>query len=87
MKMKTQHPKPVGHYKSSAKRKVHSNTILSQEVRKTSNKQPNLTPKTSGKKNKKTPKISKRKEIIQIQAEINEKEMKETIVKINKTKS
>ena len=33
------------------------------------------------------PKISRRKEIINIQAEINEKEMKETIVKINKTKS
>ena len=33
------------------------------------------------------PKFSRRKEIIKIQAEINEKEMKETIVKINKTKS
>ena len=32
-------------------------------------------------------KISRRKEIIKIQAEINEKETKETIVKINKTKS
>ena len=32
-------------------------------------------------------KISRRKEIIKIQAEINEKEMKETIVKINTTKS
>ena len=32
-------------------------------------------------------KISGRKEIINIRAEINEKEMKETIVKINKTKS
>ena len=32
-------------------------------------------------------KISRRKEIIKIQAEINEKEMKEAIVKINKTKS
>ena len=31
-------------------------------------------------------KISRRKEIIKIQVEINEKEMKETIVKINKTK-
>ena len=31
--------------------------------------------------------ISRRKEIIKIQAEINEKEMKETIVQINKTKS
>ena len=31
--------------------------------------------------------ISRRKELIKIQAEINEKEMKETIVQINKTKS
>ena len=35
----------------------------------------------------KTPKISRRKKIIKIQAEINEKERKETIVKINETKS
>ena len=33
----------------------------------------------------KIPKISRRKEIIKIQAEINKKEMKETIVKMNKT--
>ena len=39
------------------------------------------------KEEQKNPKISKRKEIIKIQAEINEKGMKETIVKINKTKS
>ena len=32
------------------------------------------------------PIISRRKETIKIQAKINEKEMKETIVKINKTK-
>ena len=31
--------------------------------------------------------ISRRKEIIKIRVEINEKEMKETIVKINKTKT
>ena len=37
------------------------------------------------KKNKKPPKISKRKEVIKIGAEINEKEMKATIV--NETKS
>ena len=35
----------------------------------------------------KKPKISRRKEIIKIRAEINEKETKETIAKINKTKS
>ena len=33
------------------------------------------------------PKVSRRKDIINIRAEINEKERKETIVKINKTKS
>ena len=38
-------------------------------------------------KDKKTPKVSRRKEIRKIGAEINEKEMKETIVKTEKTKS
>ena len=35
----------------------------------------------------KNPRLSRRKEIIQIRAEINEKETKETIAKINKAKS
>ena len=39
------------------------------------------------KEDKKTPKVSRRKEIIKIRSETNEKEMKETIAKINKTKS
>ena len=38
-------------------------------------------------KEPKNPKISRRKEIIKIGAEIYEKEMKEIIVKVNKTKS
>ena len=37
------------------------------------------------KEEQKTPKISRRKEIIKIRSEINEKEMKETTAKINKT--
>ena len=37
-------------------------------------------------KEQKNTKISRRKEIVKIRAEINEKEMKETIAKINKTK-
>ena len=57
------------------------------ETRKTSKRQANFTPKTTGKKTTKSPKISRRKEFIKIQAEINKKEMKETIVKINKTES
>ena len=39
------------------------------------------------KEEQKTPKVSRRKEIIKIRSEINEKEMKDTIAKINKTKS
>ena len=35
----------MGCSKSSSKRKVYSNTILPQETRNISNKQPNLTPK------------------------------------------
>ena len=78
----------MGCSKSSSKREVYSNTILPQETRKTSYRQPNFTPKTTVKRRtNKTPKISRRKEIIKIRAEITEKEMKETIVKINKTKS
>ena len=37
-------------------------------------------------KNKRNPKVSRRKEIIKIRSEIIEKEMKETVAKINKTK-
>ena len=35
----------------------------------------------------KNPRVSRRKEILKIRAEINAKETKETIAKINKTKS
>ena len=55
--------------------RVYSNKILPQETRKTSNRQPNFTPKTTGKRRKKQQqhKISRRKEIIKIQEEIKEK--------------
>ena len=43
--------------------------------------------KQLGKEEQKNPKVSRRKEIIKIRLEINEKEMKETLTKINKTKS
>ena len=76
----------MGCSKSSSKRDVYSNTNLPQETRKISNKQPNFTPKAIRERRTKKPKVSRRKEIIQIRSEINEKEMKETIGKINKTK-
>ena len=77
----------MGGSKSSSKREVYSNTILTQETRKTPNIQPNFTPKTTGKRRKQQKKISIRKEIIKIRVEISEKEIKETIIKLNKTKS
>ena len=42
----------MGCSKSGSKREVYSNTIPSQETRKTSNNQPNITPKTTGKRTK-----------------------------------
>ena len=61
--------------------------MLPQETRKPLNKQPNFTSKTTGKRTKRNHKISRRKEIIKIRAEINEKEIKEIIMTTNKTKS
>ena len=69
--------------KSSAKQKVHSNTSLPQKTRE---KSYNLTLhlKQLEKEEMKNLRVSRRKEITKIRAEINEKETKETITKINK---
>ena len=48
---------------------------------------PTLHLKQLEKEEMKNPRVSRRKEIIKIRAEINEKETKVTIAKINKTKS
>ena len=45
MTMKNNDPTPMGCSKNSSKREVYSNTILLQETRNMSNKQPKLTPK------------------------------------------
>ena len=77
----------MGCSKSSSRREVYSNTILPQETRNISNKQLNLTPKAITERRTKSPKVSRRKEIIKIRSKLNEKEMKETNTKINKTTS
>ena len=76
----------MGHCKGNAKGKVHSNTGLPQETRKKSN---NLTVhlKQLEKEEMKNPGVNRRKEIFKIRAEINAKETKEAIAKINKAKS
>ena len=75
----------MGCSKSSSKREVYSNTILPQETSQINNV--TLLLKQLEKVEQKYPKVSRRKEIIKIRSEINEKEMKEMIAKINKTKS
>ena len=65
--------KLMGHCKSSAKGKVHSNSGLPQETRKKSN---NLTLhlKQLEKEERKNPRVSRREEILKIRAEIKAKE-------------
>ena len=74
----------MGCSNSSSNREVYSSTILPQEKHQMDNVTLQLKPLE---KEQKISKIIRRKEIIRIWAEINEKEMKETIVKIDKMKS
>ena len=53
MVMKHDNSKPMGCSKSSSKREVYSNTILPQEIRKTTNRQFNFTLKATGKRRRK----------------------------------
>ena len=67
------------------KREVYSNTSLPQETRKNQINNLTLHLRQLEKKEQKNLKV-RRKEIIRIRAETNEKEIKETIAKINKIK-
>ena len=77
----------MGCSKSSSKRDVYSNLsyLKKQETSQINNLTLHL--KQLEKEEQKTQKVNRRKEIIKIRSEINEKERKETIAKINKTKS
>ena len=59
--------------------------LKKQEISQTNNLTLHL--KQLEKEEQKNPKVSRRKEIIKIRSDINENELKETIAKINKTKS
>ena len=87
MTMKTRQPKTYGMQQKQLKKEVYSNKIVPQETRKTSNKQPKLTPKAIRERRTKKPQGQKKERNHKVRSEINEKEMKETIAKINKTKS
>ena len=75
----------MGHGKSRPKGKVHSNTGTPQEKSQINNLTLHL--KQLEKVEMKNPRVSRRKEILKLRAEINAKETKEIIAKINKTKS
>ena len=86
----------MGCSKSSSKREVYSYTAIGKFIalqsylKKQETSQINILTlhlKQLEKEQQKNPKVSRRKEIIKISSEINEKEMKERIAKINKTKS
>ena len=86
MKMKRL-SKSLGCSKGGPKRKVYSNTSLSQETRKVSNTQPTLHLKELEKEQQRKPKPSRRREIIKIRAEMNEIETKRAVEPINKIRS
>ena len=78
----------MGCSKSSSKREVYSNIILPQEIRTILNRQPSFTPNTTGKRRTKKPQNQqKERNHKDPEAEINEKEIKEIIVKIDRTKT
>ena len=83
-KSKHNNPKLMGHCKSSAKGKVHSKQAYLKKQEKSQINNLTLYLKQLEKKEMKNLRASRRKEIINIRAEINAKETNETIAKINK---
>ena len=77
----------MGYSKSSSKREIYSNTTLPQEIRKTSNRQPNFTPETGGKRGTKNPQNQQKERNHEDPGRNKSKRNEETIVKINKTES
>ena len=77
----------MGHCKSSAKGKVHSNTGRPQKQEKSQINNLTLHLKQLEKEEMKNPRVNRGKEILKSRAEINAKVTKETISKVNKAKS
>ena len=77
----------MGHYKSSAKRKFIAIQAYLKKQDKSQINNLTLHLKQLEKEELENPTVSRRKEILKIMAEINAKETKDTIAKINKAKS
>ena len=77
----------MGFIKRSVKGKVRSNTAYFKKQGKNQINNLTIHLKQLEKKEMKNPRVSRRKEILKIRAEINAKETKRTISKINRAKS
>ena len=87
MKMKTQQPKTSGTIKAVLRRKVIAIRAYLKKQEKSQINNLTLHLKQLEKEEMKNSRVSRRKEILKIKAEINAKETKEIIAKINKAKS
>ena len=87
MKMKTQQPKTCGTVKAVLRGKFIAIQAYLKKQEKSQINNPTLHLKQLEKEEMKNPRVSRKKEILKIRAEINAKETKETIAKINKDKS
>ena len=76
----------MGYGKGSPKREVHSHPSLSQELEKSQMHKLTLHLKDVEKEQQIRPKPSRRREIMKIRAEINEKETRKTVEEINETR-
>ena len=77
----------MGHCKSSPKGRFVALQAYLKKQEKSKINNLTLHLKQLGKEEMKNPRVNRRKEILKIRAEINAKETKETIAKINKAKS
>ena len=68
-------------------KEVYSDTGLPKKNRNSSNKQPNHTPTRTGGTTTNQPKASRKKEITNIRAELNDIDTKSTVLRINKHRS
>ena len=77
----------MGHSKGSPEREVHSDTGLPKYDRNISSEQPNLCLQNLEEQQQRQPRETRRKEITKIRAELNDRETKSTIVRINESRS
>ena len=86
-KWKHNNPKPMGFSKSVLRGRLIAIQVYLKKQEKNQINNLTLHVKQLEKEEMKNPRVSWKKEIIKIRAEINEKETKETIAKINKAKN